>query len=49
MNLIEPALQWQPEFQAIRRDLHAHPELKFQEVRTADVDHRLPIERKAEA
>jgi amidohydrolase len=37
VNLIEPALQWQPEFQAIRRDLHAHPELKFQEVRTAEV------------
>ncbi len=37
MNLIEPALQWQPEFQAIRRDLHAHPELKFKEVRTAEV------------
>jgi len=37
MNLIEPAVQWQAEFQQIRRDLHAHPELRYEEVRTAEV------------
>jgi hippurate hydrolase len=29
--------QWQDEFTAIRRDLHAHPELGFEEHRTANV------------
>jgi hippurate hydrolase len=37
MNLIEPILADAAAVTAIRRDLHAHPELCFQEVRTADV------------
>ncbi|MDF3036586.1 MAG: hipO1 [Paucimonas sp.] len=37
MKLIEPILQHQAEIQNIRRDLHAHPELAFEEVRTAEV------------
>ncbi len=37
MNLIEPILADAAAVAAIRRDIHAHPELCFQEVRTADV------------
>ena len=37
MNLIEPILESHAELRALRRDLHAHPELKFEEVRTADL------------
>ncbi len=37
MKLMEPILAFQPELQEIRRDLHAHPELCYEEVRTADV------------
>jgi hippurate hydrolase len=37
MNLIEPILADAAAITAIRRDLHAHPELCFEEVRTADV------------
>ncbi|MEO6984737.1 MAG: M20 aminoacylase family protein [Paralcaligenes sp.] len=37
MNLVEPILAWQSEISAVRRDLHAHPELAYEEVRTADV------------
>ncbi len=37
MNLIEPILADAAAITAIRRDIHAHPELCFQEVRTADV------------
>ena len=37
MKLIEPIQQLQPEIQAIRRDIHAHPELCYEEVRTADL------------
>jgi amidohydrolase len=37
MHLIEPIIQFQAELQQIRRDLHAHPELCFEEQRTADV------------
>jgi hippurate hydrolase len=37
MNLIEPIVCAAAEIAAIRRDLHAHPELCFQELRTADV------------
>jgi len=37
MNLIDPIVSAAAEIAAIRRDLHAHPELCFQELRTADV------------
>ncbi|MDO9072138.1 MAG: M20 aminoacylase family protein [Rubrivivax sp.] len=37
MNLIEPILADVAAVTAIRRDIHAHPELCFQEERTADV------------
>ncbi|ALM86396.1 M20 aminoacylase family protein [Bordetella sp. N] len=37
MNLLEPIVAWQAEIAAIRRDLHAHPELSYEEHRTADV------------
>ena len=37
MKLIEPFLGWQSEIQAIRRDIHAHPELAYEEQRTADL------------
>src|SRR5689334_14041643 len=37
MKLIDPILEFQPELRQIRRDIHAHPELCFEEVRTADV------------
>jgi amidohydrolase len=37
MKLVEPILAFQTELQEIRRDLHAHPELCYEEVRTADV------------
>ena len=51
MKLIEPIVSSAAEMAAIRRDLHAHPELCFQEVRTADVvaqqltDWGIPIHR----
>ena len=37
MRLVEPILAAQAELEAIRRDLHAHPELCYEEQRTADV------------
>jgi amidohydrolase len=37
MNLIEPILSDVAEITQIRRDIHAHPELCFEENRTADV------------
>jgi len=37
MLLAEGILEFQAEIQAIRRDLHAHPELRFEEHRTAAV------------
>jgi amidohydrolase len=37
MKLIDPILQFHGELQQIRRDIHAHPELCFEEQRTADV------------
>ncbi len=37
MNLIDRIVQFQADIQAIRRDIHAHPELCFEENRTADV------------
>ena len=51
MNLLEPILSDVAAIQAIRRDIHAHPELCFQEERTADViakaltDWGIPIHR----
>jgi hippurate hydrolase len=37
MNLIEPILQFQDDLQQIRRIIHAHPELSYEEVKTADL------------
>ncbi len=37
MKLVEPILAQQAQLQEIRRDLHAHPELCYEEQRTADV------------
>jgi amidohydrolase len=37
MKLIDPIVEFQSEIQQIRRDLHAHPELCFEEQRTSDV------------
>ena len=37
MRVLEPFLNWQSEMKSIRRDLHAHPELAYQETRTADI------------
>ena len=37
MKLIDPIVQFHTELQQIRRDIHAHPELCFEERRTADV------------
>jgi amidohydrolase len=35
MKLIDPIIQFHAELQQIRRDIHAHPELCFEEIRTA--------------
>ena len=37
MNLIDPLPEFQSELQRIRRDIHAHPELCYEEQRTAGV------------
>ena len=37
MKLIDAIAQNSPEIATLRRDIHAHPELCFKEVRTADV------------
>jgi len=37
MTVIDTIAQRAPELAAVRRDIHAHPELCFKEVRTADV------------
>ncbi len=37
MKLLDPIVRFQGELQQIRRDLHAHPELCFEERRTADL------------
>jgi amidohydrolase len=37
MKLIDPIVEFHSELQTIRRDIHAHPELCFEEKRTADV------------
>ena len=36
MRLVEPILAFQTELEQIRRDIHAHPELCYEEHRTAD-------------
>jgi hippurate hydrolase len=36
MRLVEPILAFQSELETIRRDIHAHPELCYEEQRTAD-------------
>ena len=37
MKLIEPLVAWQDEIAAIRQDIHAHPELGYEEVRTSNL------------
>jgi len=37
MKLIDPIIQFQCELQKIRRDIHAHPELCYEEQRTAEL------------
>lgn len=37
MNLIERVVQFRSEIESIRRDIHAHPELRYEENRTADL------------
>jgi amidohydrolase len=37
MNLIDPIIEFQTEIQKIRRDIHAHPELCYEEQRTAEI------------
>jgi amidohydrolase len=37
MNLIDRIVQFHHDIRDIRRDIHAHPELRFQETRTADL------------
>jgi amidohydrolase len=37
MQLIEPIIQFHSKLQQIRRDIHAHPELCFEENRTSDL------------
>ena len=37
VNLIDKIVMFQADMEQIRRDIHAHPELCFQETRTADV------------
>ena len=37
MKLIEPILAYQTDIAQVRRDIHAHPELCYEEKRTADV------------
>ena len=37
MKLIDPIVEFSTEIQQIRRDIHAHPELCYQENRTADL------------
>ena len=37
MKLIDPIIEFHQEIQAIRRDIHAHPELCFEEFRTSEL------------
>ncbi|RZS85877.1 M20 aminoacylase family protein [Pigmentiphaga kullae] len=41
MNLLEPIVAFQSDLKTIRRDLHAHPELCYEEHRTSDTIARL--------
>jgi amidohydrolase len=41
MQLIDSIIEFQSELQQIRRDIHAHPELCFEERRTADIVARM--------
>jgi len=51
MKLLDPLIQWHEEIKTIRRDLHAHPEIAFEEQRTSDIVAKyleswgIPIER----
>src|SRR5678815_1348183 len=37
MHLIDRVVQFRSEIQQLRRDIHAHPELRFEENRTSDL------------
>lgn len=37
MNLLEPIVAWHQDITRLRRDIHAHPELSFEEFRTSDL------------
>jgi amidohydrolase len=37
MQLIDRVVQFRAEIEQIRRDIHAHPELRFEETRTSDI------------
>ncbi|MEK9719816.1 MAG: amidohydrolase, partial [Quisquiliibacterium sp.] len=37
MNLVDSIVQFHHEIREIRRDIHAHPELRFEEERTAEL------------
>ncbi|MFN7573111.1 MAG: M20 aminoacylase family protein [Betaproteobacteria bacterium] len=37
MNLLDPIVKQHAEIQAIRRDIHAHPELRYEERRTSEL------------
>ena len=42
MKLIDPIIEFHAELQSIRRDIHAHPELCYEEKRTSElVAHKL--------
>ena len=37
LGSIERIAEWQSDLTEIRRDIHAHPELGFEETRTSDI------------